>query len=146
MLRLLAVVVALAIAYVAPGQVRIDERLLDAIMQVESGGDPTAVVDGGKAIGAYQIHRGYWQDAVEFDRTLGGVYEDCFDPAYARRVVVAYLTRYAPKNATMETLARIHNGGCNIMKKKGTKPWHNTTAYWKKIQRQLERQRQHPPV
>lgn len=138
MLRLLAVVLALAIAYVAPSQVRVDERLLDAIMQVESGGDPAAVGDGGRAIGAYQIHRGYWQDAVEFDKSIGGVYEDCFDPIYARKVVVAYLTRYAPKNATMEQCARIHNGGCNIFKKKkDSKAWHNTTAYWNKVRKVL---------
>ena len=106
-------------------------------MMVESGGDPTAVGDGGKAIGAYQIHRAYWKDAVAFDKTLGGTYNDCFDPAYARRVVKAYLARYAPAGASMETLSRIHNGGCNIMRKKGTKAWDNTTAYWNKVRKRL---------
>lgn len=128
------------------GSLAISESLLDAIMVVESGGNPKAVGDGGKAIGAYQIHRGYWQDAVEYDKSLCGTYRDCFDPAYARRVVIAYLSRHAHAGATDEDLARLHNGGCNIFRKKGTKAWHNTTAYWKKIQRQLERQRQHPPV
>lgn len=106
-------------------------------MMVESGGDPTAVGDGGKAIGAFQIHIGYWKDAVAFDKTLGGTYHDCFNPDYARRVVKAYLARYAPAGASMETMARIHNGGCGIMKKKGTKAWHNTTAYWNKVRKRL---------
>jgi soluble lytic murein transglycosylase-like protein len=116
---------------------KIPENLLDAIVQVESGGNPKAVGDGGKAIGAFQIHRSYWKDAVAFDKTLGGTYNDCFDPAYARRVVIAYMSRYAPPNATLEQLARIHNGGCNILKKRGTKAWDNTTAYWNKVRKHL---------
>jgi hypothetical protein len=117
--------------------ITIPSDFLDAIMMVESGGDPNAVGDGGKAIGAFQIHRGYWKDAVAFDKTLGGTYHDCFDPAYARRVVVAYMRRYAPAGATMEDMARLHNGGCNILKRKGSKAWDATTAYWNKVRKHL---------
>lgn len=101
--------------------------LLNAIRQVESGGNDNAVGDKGKAIGPYQIHRVYWQDAVEYDKTLGGTYADCYDPTYARRVVIAYLSRYAPKNATAEDLARIHNGGPRGHKKTAT------VKYWNKV-------------
>ena len=138
MLQMLLVPVLLLSVVAAPsyGVSQADfEKLLAAIATVESGGDPSAVGDGGKAIGIFQIHRGYWQDAVAFDKTLGGKYEDCFNPAYARRVVTAYLRRYAPKGATLEDLARLHNGGCNIFKKRGTKAWDNTTAYWCKIRK-----------
>lgn len=108
------------------------ERILDAIEQVESSGNPNAVGDGGKAIGAFQIHRAYWKDAVEFDPSIGGVYEDCFDPQYSRRIVVAYLTRYC-KEWTDENVARIHNGGPSGHKRKAT------VKYWIKVKSVLQR-------
>ena len=133
---LLALVVMLGLGSVPPAEV---DQLLVAIATVESSNNPNAVGDAGKAIGVYQIHKGYWQDAVEFDKTLGGSYQDCYDPDYARRVVLAYMTRYAPKNATAEDLARLHNGGCNIFKKKkDSKAWKNTTKYWTKVQKELQ--------
>ena len=113
-----------------------NDRLLDAIRQVESGGDCGLVGDGGKAIGPYQIHREYWQDAVAFDKRLGGTYEDCRSEAYARRVVRAYLTRYG-KGASDEQMARIHNGGCGILRRVGTSAWNRTTTYWRKVQRAM---------
>lgn len=139
MLRLLPVLVCLSLTSptLPASNTKVSDRFLDAIMMVESGGDPNAVGDGGKAIGAFQIHRGYWKDAVAFDKTLGGTYNDCFDPAYARRVVVAYMRRYAPAGATMEDMARLHNGGCNIFKRKGSKAWDATTAYWNKVRKHL---------
>jgi hypothetical protein len=110
---------------------RADARLLDALRQVESHGNDRAVGDNGKAIGPYQIWHSYWKDAVEFDKTLGGSYEDCYKPDYARRVVIAYLSRYAPKNASYEQLARIHNGG-----PKGDKN-NKTIKYWNKVKKEL---------
>jgi muramidase (phage lysozyme) len=111
---------------------------------VESSGIDSAVGDGGKAIGPYQIHRAYWQDAVDHDPSIGGTYQNCFDPEYAEKVVRGYLDRYAPANATMEQLARIHNGGGGILKKKNStkakdkKAWNNTTKYWEKIKKELD--------
>jgi len=70
------------------------KQLLPAMARVESKGDPKAIGDRGDAIGLYQIHRSYWTDAVNYDKTLGGTYKDCFDPDYATRVVYAYLHRY----------------------------------------------------
>jgi len=101
------------------------DRLLDAIRQVESGGRDL-VGDGGKAIGPYQIHREYWQDAVAADKTLGGTYADCHGEQYARRVVRAYLTRYG-RGKTDEQMARIHNGGPSGHRKSAT------VGYWLKI-------------
>lgn len=111
---------------------RATPELLDAIRQVESHGNDNAVGDNGKAIGPYQIWYTYWKDAVEFDKTLGGSYKDCYNPDYARRVVIAYLTRYAPKNATMEDLARIHNGGPQGYKNS------KTIKYWNKVKKELK--------
>lgn len=88
--------------------------MLDAIRTVETGGhaDPAnAVGDGGKALGPYQIHYGYWLDATERDPALRALgYESVRDQAIAERVVLAYLTRYAPA-WDLRTCARIHNGG-----------------------------------
>jgi len=123
-----------ALAAAAPPPSGYDtDRILDAIRQVETGGerDPAnAVGDGGKAIGPFQIHRAYWQDAVEWDPSIGGKYEDCKKEAYARRVVIAYLSRYC-NSWTDETVARIHNGGPKGHKRS------STIGYWKRVQRVL---------
>lgn len=107
------------------------ERFLEAIRQVESHGNDKAVGDGGKAIGPYQIWHSYWKDAIEHDKTIGGKYEDCYNPAYAARVVRAYMARYAPKGASLEVMARIHNGGPKGHQKAAT------AAYWAKVQKEL---------
>ena len=111
-------------------------QLLKAIKQVESGGDCAAVGDWEygqpNAIGCYQIHLAYWSDAVEYDQTIGGSYNDCYNEQYAERVVRAYMKRYAPKDATMKDMARIHNGG-----PRGHKKW-ATCVYWAKVSKVLK--------
>ena len=111
-------------------------RLLAALKQVESGGDCAAVGDWDcgtpTAIGCFQIHYVYWADAVEYDKTIGGEWNDCFNEAYAERVVRAYMKRYATKDATMKDMARIHNGG-----PRGHKKW-ATCVYWEKVLKVLK--------
>ena len=81
-----------------------------ALHQVETGGRFGAIVgDNGAALGPLQIHRAYWQDS-----RIGGTYEQCADLEFSKRVVTAYLKRYAPAAwaaGDVETLARVHNGG-----------------------------------
>jgi hypothetical protein len=143
MVKIIPLFIALAISATTTAQ---SDALLDAIRRVETGGcknPATAVGDNGKAIGPYQIHRVYWQDAVDHDPSLGGTYADCKNEKYARRVVRTYMSRYAPKGASDEQYARIHNGGGGILKKqhstkeKDKKAWANTTAYWAKVRKQL---------
>ena len=115
-----------------------DSKLLHAIMMVESGGDPNVVGDNGKAIGPYQIHRVYWLDAVEFDKSIGGKYADCKNKAYAEKVVRAYWKRYATERrigrpVTDADRARIHNGGPNGFKKAAPRP------YWEKVKKRLKK-------
>lgn len=71
--------------------------------------------DHGKAIGPFQIHKPYWQDAVEFNPELQKEgYQKCRDYAYAIRVIKAYMQRFdktAWDHQDWKTLAQIHNGG-----------------------------------
>jgi hypothetical protein len=131
-LIVLGILASLAAAVPPPSGYDTD-RILHAIRLTETGGerDPAnAVGDGGRAIGPFQIHRGYWQDALEHDPSIGGVYADCKNEEYARRVVLAYMSRYC-KVWTDERVARIHNGGPAGWKRE------STLGYWSKVQRQL---------
>ena len=74
----------------------------------------------------------YWADAVEYDKTIGGEWNDCFNEAYAERVVRAYMKRYAFNGATMQDMAKIHNGG-----PRGHKKW-ATCFYWAKVSKVLK--------
>lgn len=109
-----------------------------AIHQVESSGrtGPGIVGDGGKAIGPLQIWQACWHDAVEFDPSIGGVYQDCHDLKYACKIFDAYTARYATERrlgrpVTDQDRARIWNGGPNGYKKKAT------LKYWKKVKEHL---------
>jgi hypothetical protein len=115
----------------APVECYTVDNLLDAMYSVESNRGKNLVGDGGKAIGPYQIWREYWQDAVEHDKSIGGKYEDCMNKAYAEKIIRAYWARYAPKGATLEQLARIHNGGPRGHKRSAT------VKYWNKIVKEM---------
>jgi hypothetical protein len=108
-------------------------EILNAIRTVETGGSPDggrgAIGDRGEALGPYQIHRAYWEDA-----RVAGTYEDCRDPDYARGVVLAYWKRYCPQaleTRDAEMLARIHNGGPSGAAKT------STLQFWRKVEREL---------
>ena len=108
------------------------DRLLAAICTVESNCNDDAVGDGGDSIGAYQIQYAYWKDATDFDKSIGGSYQDCKDSEYSRKIVLAYWSRYATitrvgEEVTDEDRARIHNGGPNGYKK------NSTEKYWTKV-------------
>ena len=113
---LVPVLCAVASAQAAAAGPNDIERLLDAIARIESHCNPNAVGDSGRALGAYQIHRVYWEDGT----ALLGVdwpHRDATDPKKARRVVKAYLLHYGNGRSLIE-MARIHNGGpCGYRKK-----------------------------
>lgn len=116
------------------GQEDVYERVLPALMQVESsGGRDTRDGDGGRARGPYQIHEAYWSDAC---RVLGVTwpYRDARDPVRAAAAVRAYTMYYArhyEQPLTPETIARIHNGGPAGWRKPAT------LAYWVKVRAAL---------
>ena len=148
---MLTTLIAIVISQATPTTDRLPNALeravLHSLRQVESGGHPdpkNAVGDNGRAIGPYQIHRQYWQDAVQFRPSLGGTYESCRETAYAEQVILAYWDRYATpaiktyakfhtldRLATAEILARIHNG----VPSGNSNP--KTFAYWLRVKQHL---------
>jgi len=113
------------------------QRILDAIRVVESGGrDDCPDGDDGRSIGPFQIQRAYWTDALAFDRSLGGSYEDCRRRGYAEDVVEAYMRRHVPaawRAADAEVIARTHNGGPDGAREP------STVEYWLRVRRVLDR-------
>ncbi len=108
------------------------EDFFRAIAHVESGGDDTAIGDGGASLGQYQIGLAYWRDAWGLDRepvtdAMRARYRrEVVDPATARRTMLAYWRRYCPaalEAGDWETLARVHNGGPRGAEKKVTEAY-----------------------
>ena len=105
-MKRLALLLALCVtAHAAP-----PASFFRALHVVETSGRTGPILgDGGKALGPLQIHKAYHADA-----RIGGDYSRCADLDYSRRVVTAYLQRYAPaawESGDVKTLARVHNGG-----------------------------------
>jgi len=113
-------------------------QILDSIRMVESGGrDDCPDGDSGRSIGPFQIWSSYWKDAVSFDRSIGGKYQDCRNRTYSEKVVRAYMNRYVPrawKTLDAEVIARTHNGGPRGARND------STLKYWKKVRRVLAKQ------
>ena len=113
----------------------VPDRLIDALAVVESNNNPSAVGDGGKALGVLQV----WSVVVvDVNARYGTRYthKDAFDPAKARDICRKYLSIYATekrlgRKPTMEDYARIWNGGPNGHTKS------KTDKYWAKVQRVL---------
>jgi len=101
---------ALFLALAATAQAAPPASFFRALHTVETSGRTGAILgDNGKALGPLQIHKAYHADA-----RVGGDYSRCADLNYSKRVVSAYLQRYAPAAwvaGDVTTLARIHNGG-----------------------------------
>jgi len=98
------------------------EKFWGALHQIETGSALGAIIgDNGAALGPYQIHRAYFKDSK-----IKGDYTQCADLAFSRKVVTAYLQRYAPKpwaagESGCEVLFRTHNGGPAAIRATGTK-------------------------
>lgn len=117
------------------------DQVLSAVKQIETGsGDGLNVIgDDGKAFGPFQIHEAYWQDSG-----IPGSHRQCLKSYdYSRRVVVAYMERYAPEAmdrlkagkgtlSDAERIARVHNGGPSGDRKDAT------VAYWDKVRKALK--------
>lgn len=115
----------------------VDSKFIHALHMVESSGRVGKIVgDNGRALGPLQIHKSYWQDAVTFDKSIGGCYDDCTKLDYSIKIVNAYLNRYAEKalkTNDFETLARLHNMGPSYKKNHAA-----TDSYWAKVNKFLK--------
>jgi len=123
-MKRLALFLALAVsAHAAP-----PESFWRALHQVETSGRQGPILgDNGRSLGPLQISRAYFADS-----RVGGTYEQVTDLGFARKVVTAYLKRYAPQAwaaGDVVTLARVHNGGPAGARKAAT------FSYGAKVQR-----------
>lgn len=134
-------IVAMAIAFTTCGMAgdidALIERVLPVIAQVESNHDDKAVGDNGKALGRYQIHACYVQDANRIAKTSYR-HTDAYTGAIAESMVRVYLKHYARRYERLtgsvvdaEALCRMHNGGPNGFRKPCTLP------YWEKCRKLL---------
>jgi hypothetical protein len=125
----------LVLAATSSTATELNPKFLRALNMVEASGKHGNIVgDNGAALGGYQIHKAYWQDATSYDKSIRGSYSDVTNKVYAEKIVTAYLNRYAKQaviSNDFEKLARIHNGGLNGYKVKAT------ISYWKKVQKYL---------
>jgi hypothetical protein len=110
---------AFLLALCASAQAAPPASFFRALHIVETSGRTGAIIgDNGAALGPLQIHRGYHADA-----RIGGDYSRCADLDYSKRIVTAYLKRYASAawaSGDVTILARIHNGGPTGASKKAT--------------------------
>jgi len=75
----------------------VSEQVLDAIAQVESGGNPKAVGDSGRAIGLFQIWPIYVREANRLSKAVQYIDADRLDPVKSRditRIVLEYWSKY----------------------------------------------------
>ena len=127
MRTLVLALVITATAHAAP-----PESFWRALHVVESSGKRGGLIlgDQGRSRGPLQIMRAYHADSG-----VAGPYERVDDLAYSRRVVTAYLKRYARAAwdaGDVDTLARVHNGGPRGHLKPQTK------AYAERVRRAMQ--------
>lgn len=119
------------------------DDLFRAMRVVESVDSPSAVGDGGRSRGPYQISRLYWKDATRFGGVRWSYIDGVWHERECRQVMLWYWQRYVPAALAevrrtgslraMEILARTHNGGPMGPDKPAT------LRYWRRIRRRLPR-------
>ena len=108
-------------------------ELVRAIEQVESGGDPDAVGDGGKAVGILQIHPITARDANRIEGHDKYSLEDREDVSKSREIFWTITDHYS-EGESYETIARRWNGGPDGDEQEATR------KYWEKVKAELDKQ------
>ncbi len=120
----------------------IPEKFFKALGQVESAGNVKAYNKNENAIGIYQIRKLYFIDAQKFNPELKKYkHKDCFSEQISKQIVLAYFQKYGKnelKNKDWESLAKLHNGGCNWKNKTG-KAKQNLEICRNKIKKELDK-------
>lgn len=104
--------------------------LIGALIMAESGNNPKAIGDGGKAVGILQIHKICVEDVNRIYATDFVWPRDAQDPITAKEICRLYLTHYLKSvlNPAPSDAARIWNGGPSGHLKQ------QTINYWQKVQ------------
>ena len=113
------------------------ERPLHAMTIVESGGNPGAIGDGGRAYGVLQIHKEVITD-VNRRHGTGYTLRDALHPPTAHLIATQYLSMHKAMG-NPERMARVWNGGPAGSRKRATLP------YWRRVSRVMERLPAHTP-
>lgn len=96
------------------------EPVMDAIIKVESNGNPYAVSPSGKYVGAMQIAKIVVDDCNEYLKSKKSkkryTYNDRYDVKKSKEMFILIQERYN-KEKNIENAVRIWNGGCNYNKK-----------------------------
>ena len=114
------------------------EALIDAMIHVESRGNPDAIGDDGRAVGVLQI----WKIMVDdvnrilrkYDVTYSYTYDDRYDREESIGMFFIWLNYYFPNYTSedYEEIARAWNGG-------RSRRWGNSTRYyWYKVSNAME--------
>jgi hypothetical protein len=112
--------------------------LIEAVIVVESGGDPNAVGDNGHSVGILQIQAPVIEDVNRRFKKNYRWPQDAQNAATAREICRLYLSYWAAhfeyaqnRKVTFQDLARIWNGGPAGWRRP------QTVAYWQRVQTAL---------
>lgn len=134
----LAALFLLACAALASNQ-KPDDKLFEAIAEVESHRNPQKINSGEDAVGYVQIRRVCVDDVNRIIGHKRYTYADRRSVEKSREIFDVYLTYYgdclhrAGKNVTYRELSRVWQGG----PKGNEKP--ETENYWHKVERELNK-------
>lgn len=101
------------------------------IWTIETGRNHGPIWGDANELGPLQITEGAWEDAIEHQPEIGGVWMDCQDLGYSLKIMRSYLDRYATAErcgaVNDQVRARIWNGGPHGWRKE------STVKYWIKF-------------
>jgi len=134
-MRLLIVVivlVAVTLIIIINAQAGTHDRLIQALIHVESNGSPNAVGDNGKAVGVLQIHPIMVRDCNRITKRNKYSLGDRYSVVKSIEMFNVWRKHYC-KGSSDEVIARKWNGGQKGHRMKAT------VKYWKKVKTYLER-------
>ena len=93
--------------------------------------------DEGRSLGPLQISVACWKDALEFDPSIGGKYEDCQHLEYSLKIQRAYLARYCTEARLGRKPTNMDKARTGVGGPRG--PWRKSSLeYGRKVIRAIE--------
>lgn len=119
----------------ARAEIKLNNKFVNAIIQVESSGNNIARGDkvNGKylALGCAQIHYVFFLDAAQYDKTINFSYSSLTNRANSIKVMTAYLNRYGQRYIKLndfKSLALLFHCGPNWKNSK-----YKNDGYYEKV-------------